>query len=84
MNGEHNTGFQEQRRKRLEWLANYLMQVVPSDGVKYGQVRAKLLSKWGLTSEKTDEYLQIIIDACGFELREGRIFKAGNGQLLGD
>ena len=84
MNGDHNTGFQEQRRKRLEWLANYLAQVVPGEGIRYGQVRAKLLSKWGLTTKKTDEYLQIVIEANGFELREGRIFKAWNGQLLGD
>ena len=84
MNGEHNTGFQEQRRKRLEWLANYLTQVVTSEGLGYSQIRAKLLSKWGLTSEKIDEYLQIVIEAHGFELRQGRIFMAGNGQLLGD
>jgi hypothetical protein len=83
MNGEHNTGFQEQRRKRLEWLANYLTQVVTSDGVTYGQLRAKLLSKWGLTSEKTDEYLQIVIEAHGFELRQGRIFRAGQWQAIG-
>ncbi len=84
MNADHNTGFQEQRRKRLEWLANYLLQVIPSEGLRYGQIRAKLLSKWGLTSEKTDEYLQIIIETCGLELREGRIFKARSGQLFGD
>lgn len=84
MNDEHNTGFQEQRKKRLEWLANYLAQVVSSDGIKYGEVRAKLLHKWGLTSEKTEEHMQIVIEACGFELREGRIFRVNNGQLLGD
>lgn len=75
MNAEHNTGFQEQRRKKLEWLANYLLEVVPIGGISYGKVRAKLLNKWGLTSEKTDEYLQIVTETCGFELREGKIVK---------
>jgi hypothetical protein len=81
MKGEPNTGFQEQRRKRLEWLANYLLQVVGKDGIRYGEVRAILLNKWGLTSEKTDEYLQIVIETHGFELQEGRIVKTQNGQI---
>ena len=82
MNGEHNMGFQEQRRKRLKWLANYLLQVVTKDGIDYGSIRATLLNRWGLTSEKTEEYLQIVIEAYGFELKEGRIVKATERDLM--
>jgi hypothetical protein len=82
MNGEQNAGFQEQRRKKLEWLANYLMQVVPSDGVEYGRVRAKLLNKWGLTTEKTNEYLQIVMDSYGFEVHEGKIMRMRDNRIL--
>jgi hypothetical protein len=81
MNGDHNTGFQEQRRKRLEWLADYLQQIVPTDGIKYGEVKNRLLSKWGLTPEKTDEYLHIIIEAYGFELQEGKIVKPSENRV---
>jgi hypothetical protein len=83
MNAEHNTGFHEQRRRKLEWLANYLLQVVPSQGINYGVVRAKLLNKWGLTTEKTEEYLQIVLEAYGFELREGKITKGKRTDVEG-
>lgn len=75
MTRDQNVGFQEQRKKRLEWLAEYMLQVFPSEGIKYGEVRSKRLSKWGLTAPKTDEYIQIVIEGYGFELPEGRIVK---------
>jgi hypothetical protein len=81
MSSDHkNTGFQEQRRQRLEWLATYLRQTVPVEGIGYGKVKVILLNKWGLTAEKTDEYLQIVIETYGFELHEGKIVKVREDQ----
>lgn len=76
MKGERNIGFQEQRRQRLEWLGNYLQQVVQTEGIEYGKVRTILMSKWGLSSEKTIEYMDIVIESQGFLLEDGRIIKS--------
>lgn len=82
MSGDRNTGFQEQRRQKLEWLADYLQQAVPTEGIDYGKIRAKLLNKWGLSTEKTDEYLQIVMDTYGFELQEGKILRVQGEHVL--
>jgi hypothetical protein len=75
MNEERNVGFQEQRKKRLEWLARYLSEKVPGEGINYGTVRSMLLNKWGLTPRKTEEYILIVIESQGFVLRDGKIVR---------
>ena len=58
------------------WLKNYLEQEI-TDGmeVEYGRALSMLMMNYGLTNDKANEYLEIVIWAGDYKLNQGKIVR---------
>lgn len=66
------TPFQEAKRDRMVWLADFLSKNIPTD---YSKVVALIETKFGLSNKKARQYIQSTMSVMDLVAKDGQIVK---------
>lgn len=66
--------FEKERREKLLYLSNYLGGMLDNGGeAEYSKILDMLQFRYGVTAEKANEYIRIVVSVNNYRIEEGRI-----------